>query len=48
VEGTPLDRPWHAVTTRNSTPPARLFIDHLLHAPGAAAFEPVPAPPRLD
>ncbi|WP_245713823.1 LysR family transcriptional regulator [Nocardia vaccinii] len=43
VEGTPLDRPWHAVTTRTPTPPARLFIDHLLHhaAPGDRAFEAV-------
>ncbi|MGF6888206.1 DNA-binding transcriptional LysR family regulator [Nocardia sp. GAS34] len=46
VEGTPLDRPWHAVTTRNPTPPARLFIDHLLRASVAAAFEPVAAPPE--
>jgi DNA-binding transcriptional LysR family regulator len=43
VDGTPLDRPWHAVTTRTPTPTARLFIEHLLRTPGAT-FEAV-APP---
>ncbi|WP_227833862.1 LysR family transcriptional regulator [Nocardia macrotermitis] len=45
VEGTPLDRPWHAVTTRTPTPPARLFIDHLMQhaAPGTRPFDPVAA-----
>ncbi len=30
VEGTPLDRPWHAITTRTPTPTTRLFLTHLL------------------
>ncbi|BDT91022.1 MULTISPECIES: LysR family transcriptional regulator [Nocardia] len=30
VEGTPLDRPWHAITTRTPTPTTRLFLAHLL------------------
>ncbi|WP_228807645.1 LysR family transcriptional regulator [Nocardia otitidiscaviarum] len=40
VEGTPLDRPWHAVTTRTPTPTARLFLEHITdpQAVGAAAF----------
>ncbi|WP_433560672.1 hypothetical protein ACQP1O_23665 [Nocardia sp. CA-151230] len=29
VEGTPLTRPWHAVTTRTPTPTARLFQSHI-------------------
>jgi DNA-binding transcriptional LysR family regulator len=40
VEGTPLDRPWHAVTTRTPPPTARLFLSHILDPTevGAAAF----------
>ncbi|WP_236566773.1 LysR family transcriptional regulator [Nocardia sp. CY41] len=30
VDGTPLDRPWHAITTRTPTPTTRLFLTHLL------------------
>ncbi|MGK8503336.1 LysR family transcriptional regulator [Nocardia asiatica] len=42
VEGTPLDRPWHAVTTRTPTPTTRLFLAHLLDSAevGSAAFHP--------
>ncbi|MBL1073721.1 LysR family transcriptional regulator [Nocardia sp. 2] len=29
VDGTPLSRPWHAVTTRTPTPAARLFLSHI-------------------
>ncbi len=32
VDGTPLDRPWHAITTRTPTPTTRLFLTHLLDA----------------
>ncbi|WP_245720347.1 LysR substrate-binding domain-containing protein [Nocardia uniformis] len=40
VEGTPLDRPWHAVTTRTPTPTARLFLTHIMDTDqvGAHAF----------
>ncbi len=30
VPGTPLDRPWHAVTSRTPAPATRLFLSHLL------------------
>ncbi|MFI9408413.1 LysR family transcriptional regulator [Nocardia gamkensis] len=42
VEGTPLDRPWHAITTRTPTPTTRLFLTHLLDPAevGADAFHP--------
>ncbi|MFR9749586.1 LysR family transcriptional regulator [Nocardia sp. 004] len=30
LEGTPLDRPWHAITSRTPTPATRLFLTHLL------------------
>ncbi|MFF0494537.1 LysR family transcriptional regulator [Nocardia sp. NPDC004068] len=42
VDGTPLDRPWHAVTTRTPTPAARLFIAHIIDPDqvGAHAFHP--------
>ncbi|WP_246350295.1 LysR family transcriptional regulator [Nocardia barduliensis] len=42
VEGTPLDRPWHAVTTRTPTPTTRLFLTHLLDSTevGPDAFHP--------
>ncbi|WP_405163931.1 LysR family transcriptional regulator [Nocardia sp. NBC_01499] len=30
VTGTPLDRPWHAITTRTPTPTTRLFLTHIL------------------
>ncbi len=42
VEGTPLDRPWHAVTTRTPTPTTRLFLNHLLDPAevGSDAFHP--------
>lgn len=30
VRGTPLDRPWHAVTGRTPTATTRLFLDHLV------------------
>ncbi|RMI33669.1 LysR family transcriptional regulator [Nocardia stercoris] len=41
MEGTPLDRPWHVVTTRTPTPAARLFVAHITDRErvGAAAFE---------
>ncbi len=44
VEGTPLDRPWHAVTSRTPTPTARLFVDHLTDPAqvNADAFQRVP------
>ncbi|MFC9993714.1 LysR family transcriptional regulator [Nocardia sp. NPDC127526] len=29
VDGTPLNRPWHAVTTRTPAPAARLFLSHI-------------------
>lgn len=29
VAGTPLDRPWHVVTTKTPTPTAQLFIQHI-------------------
>jgi DNA-binding transcriptional LysR family regulator len=32
--GTPLDRPWHAVSGTAPTPTTLLFVDHLLGAPG--------------
>ncbi|GAA1573913.1 LysR family transcriptional regulator [Actinomadura kijaniata] len=32
--GTPLHRPWHAVGGPDPTPTTRLFVDHLLEAPG--------------
>ncbi|MCM6775286.1 LysR substrate-binding domain-containing protein [Nocardia sp. CDC159] len=46
IEGTPLDRPWHAVTTRTPTPAARLFLGHITDrgAVGCEAFTPCPAP----
>ncbi len=44
VEGTPLDRPWHAVTTRTPTPTARLFIDHLVNADELAQPPPAKSP----
>ncbi|WP_454197489.1 LysR family transcriptional regulator [Nocardia sp. Marseille-Q1738] len=42
VEGTPLDRPWHAITTRMPTPTTRLFLTHLLDPEevGPDAFHP--------
>lgn len=42
IPGTPMDRPWHAVTTRNPTPPTRLFLAHILDSGevGADAFQP--------
>ncbi|MFE7802057.1 LysR family transcriptional regulator [Nocardia sp. NPDC057440] len=42
VDGTPLDRPWHAITTRTPTPTTRLFLAHILDSAevGAAAFHP--------
>ncbi len=42
IDGTPLDRPWHAITTRTPTPTTRLFISHILDPAevGPAAFEP--------
>ncbi|HEY2167365.1 MAG TPA: LysR substrate-binding domain-containing protein [Jatrophihabitantaceae bacterium] len=47
TRGTPLDRPWHAVTSAAPTATARLFLDHLTdggaHAAGALAFTPRPA-----
>ncbi|GAA5050173.1 LysR family transcriptional regulator [Nocardia callitridis] len=41
VEGTPLDRPWHAITSRTPTPTALLFLAHLLDTElvGDDAFE---------
>ncbi|GGK35504.1 LysR family transcriptional regulator [Nocardia camponoti] len=40
VAGTPLDRPWHAVTTPTPTPVTRLFLAHLIDPAetGTAAF----------
>ncbi|MET8650576.1 LysR substrate-binding domain-containing protein, partial [Nocardia aurea] len=42
IDGTPLDRPWHAITTRTPTPTTRLFISHILDPAevGPAAFDP--------
>ncbi|WP_433635189.1 LysR family transcriptional regulator [Nocardia sp. CA-120079] len=42
VDGTPMDRPWHAVTTRTPTPTTRLFLAHILDPAevGAHAFHP--------
>ncbi len=42
VKGTPLLRPWHAVTGRAPTPTTRLFVAHLLDpaAAGELAFQP--------
>ncbi|MFG3615859.1 LysR family transcriptional regulator [Nocardia sp. NPDC047654] len=42
VEGTPLDRPWHAITTGTPTPTTRLFLTHLLDPAevGSDAFHP--------
>ncbi|WP_406230795.1 LysR family transcriptional regulator [Nocardia sp. NBC_01009] len=42
VDGTPLDRPWHAITTRTPTPTTRLFLAHILDPAevGAAVFQP--------
>ncbi|QIS07494.1 LysR family transcriptional regulator [Nocardia brasiliensis] len=42
VTGTPMDRPWHAITTRTPTPTTRLFLTHIC-APtevGPDAFDP--------
>ncbi|WP_253787758.1 LysR family transcriptional regulator [Nocardia amikacinitolerans] len=30
VDGTPLDRAWHAITTRTPTPTTRLFLTHIM------------------
>ncbi|MFB4318022.1 LysR substrate-binding domain-containing protein [Actinomadura sp. 21ATH] len=38
--GMPLDRPWHAVAGTAPTPTTRLFVDHLLDAPGWTAAGP--------
>ncbi|WP_019631189.1 LysR substrate-binding domain-containing protein [Actinomadura atramentaria] len=35
--GTPLDRPWHAVAAPDPTATTRLFVEHLLDAPGWSA-----------
>ncbi|MFE9577823.1 LysR family transcriptional regulator [Nocardia sp. NPDC006044] len=42
VAGTPLDRPWHAITTRTPTPTTRLFLAHLMDPGevGPNAFHP--------
>ncbi len=42
LPGTPLQRAWHAITTRTPTPPTRLFLAHLLDPAqvGAGAFLP--------
>ncbi|CAG7641199.1 LysR family transcriptional regulator [Rhodococcus opacus] len=43
VEGTPLDRPWHVITTKTPTPTARLFVRHITdqeEVGAAAAFHP--------
>ncbi|MBF6175151.1 hypothetical protein [Nocardia blacklockiae] len=44
LEGSPLDRPWHAVTSRTSTPTARLLVDHMTDPARvtADAFQRVP------
>ncbi|QIS12215.1 LysR family transcriptional regulator [Nocardia arthritidis] len=41
VPGTPLDRPWHATTTRSPAPTARLFLSHITDpaAVGKDAFQ---------
>ena len=41
LAGTPLDRPWHIVTTDTPTPTTLLFIDHVTSssAVGTAAFQ---------
>ncbi|GGQ75628.1 LysR family transcriptional regulator [Couchioplanes azureus] len=48
VRGTPLDRPWHAVTTASPTATAALFLEHLTDPDGAGelAFRPRRAPAR--
>ncbi|MEW2356779.1 LysR substrate-binding domain-containing protein [Spirillospora sp. NPDC029432] len=38
--GMPLDRPWHAVAGTAPTPTTRLFVGHLLGAPGWTAASP--------
>ena len=40
VRGTPLDRPWHAITTKTPTPTAQLFVEHIVDEAnvGRAAF----------
>lgn len=42
IDGTPLDRPWHAITTRTPTPTTRLFLSHILDPAevGHDAFHP--------
>jgi LysR family transcriptional regulator, low CO2-responsive transcriptional regulator len=42
VAGTPLDRPWHVVTTKTPIPTARFFVQHILDQEqvGDAAFHP--------
>jgi DNA-binding transcriptional LysR family regulator len=35
VQGTPLDRPWHAVTTATPTATAQLFLEHITHRDSA-------------
>lgn len=53
VRDLPLERPWHLVTHSTATATARLFVQHLLEAPGghfrraanAPAFTPVLHPP---
>ncbi|MET7770643.1 LysR family transcriptional regulator [Nocardia sp. NPDC005366] len=42
IDGTPLDRPWHAITTRTPTPTTRLFVSHILDPAevGHDAFQP--------
>ncbi|MCE5290306.1 MAG: LysR family transcriptional regulator [Nocardiaceae bacterium] len=40
VDGTPLDRPWHVITTDTFMPSAQLFLEHITDAEqfGAEAF----------
>ncbi|MGV9616741.1 LysR family transcriptional regulator [Nocardia xishanensis] len=42
VDGTPLDRPWHAITTRTPTPTTLLFLAHIMDRAevGEDAFHP--------
>lgn len=45
LPGTPLERPWHAVTHQSVTPTTQLFLDHLLD-PAADDLLPFAAPGR--
>jgi DNA-binding transcriptional LysR family regulator len=46
LEGTPLQRPWHAVTQPGATPSTELLVRHLLTRPHWRATAPPAAPDR--